>query len=100
MPGISDVAGLIYALKLMNTFYKAVYLYFRPTQHTLNILFYTQATCFDLKEVIIRPFKNIKTKITVLACTWDPSVTCVAETVFSQIGNLGSLILFSNLINP
>jgi hypothetical protein len=64
----------------------AVYLYFRLIQHTLNILFYTQATCFDLQEVIIRPFKDIKPKITVLACTWDPSVTSVAETVLNQIG--------------
>jgi hypothetical protein len=63
-----------------------LYLYFRLTQHTLNILFYSQTTCFDLQEVIIRPFKNIKPKITVLACTWDPSVTCVAETVINQIG--------------
>jgi hypothetical protein len=46
------------------------------------VLSYNQATCFDFQEVIIRPFKSIKLKITVLACPWDPSVTCVAETVF------------------
>jgi hypothetical protein len=55
---------------------------FRLTQHTLNILFYTQATCFDLQEVIIRPFKNTKSKITVLACTWDPRVLHVLREHF------------------
>jgi hypothetical protein len=33
--------------------------------------------------------KNIKPKITVLACTWDPSVTCVAGTVLNQIEKTG-----------
>jgi hypothetical protein len=59
-----------------------VYLYMSVKHNIdLNILFYNQATCFDFQEVIIRPFKNIKLKITVLAFTWDSSVTCVAETV-------------------
>jgi hypothetical protein len=50
----------------------------------LNILFYNQTTCFDFQEVIIRTFKSIKPKITVLACTWDPSVTCAAGTVLKS----------------
>jgi hypothetical protein len=41
---------------------------------------------FRLSGSHLQAFKNIKPKITVLVCTWDPSVTCVAETVLRQVG--------------
>jgi hypothetical protein len=58
---------------------------FRLTEHTFEYIILYSGYMFRLTGSHHQAFKNIKLKITVLACTWYPSVTCVAETVLNQI---------------